>query len=109
MSDSGTIVYCAGPYWTPEETQSLSALARILEHAGYGTYLPHSDGIEDLVWKLAATVPLSGKDAVLGKIPVGDAQAVRVVDMSGTKAYEVTPENGFVTVRLIGAPVYLRL
>ncbi len=49
------------------------------------------------------------KDAVLGKIPVGNAKRVRVVDMSGTRSYELIPENGFVSIRLVGAPVYLRL
>ena len=51
----------------------------------------------------------AGKDAVMGKILVGNAKKVRVVDMSGTKSYEMTPVNGFVNIRLIGAPVYLRL
>ena len=51
MLTTERIVYCAGPSWSPEETQTLAELARILEHAGFRTYLPHRDGIEDLVWK----------------------------------------------------------
>ena len=62
-----TIVYCAGPYWSPEETQTLSELARILEQAGFRTYLPHRDGIEGLVWEQAAKIPPAQEDAVLPK------------------------------------------
>lgn len=67
MPSGETIVYCAGPYWTPEEKLTLTELCRLLEHSGYGTYLPQRDGIEDLVWKQAALPPTAKEDALLAK------------------------------------------
>jgi len=67
MPSDETIVYCAGPYWTPEEMQTLTELSRLLEHHGYGTYLPQRDGIEDLVWKQAYPPPSTLEDTLLAK------------------------------------------
>lgn len=49
-----TIVYIAGPHWSPEERHSLEGIAGGMERGGYGTYLPHRDGIEDLYWRNCA-------------------------------------------------------
>lgn len=67
MGTSARIVYGAGPAWSPEEIQTLSELDRILAQAGFQTYLPHRDGIEDLFWKRAATLPPSQTDPLLSK------------------------------------------
>ena len=67
MHTSERIIYCAGPSWSPEETQTLSELARILELSGFRTYLPHRDGIEGLIWTQAAKIPPDQEDPLLPK------------------------------------------
>ncbi len=39
-------VYCSGPLFCPEELAGMSAIAGVLERAGYGTFLPQRDGLE---------------------------------------------------------------
>lgn len=51
---NGTTVYLAGPHWSPEEERSLQGMAGEIERHGYGSYLPHRDGIEDLYWRHCA-------------------------------------------------------
>jgi nucleoside 2-deoxyribosyltransferase len=46
------LVYCSGPLFCPEEIAGMTAIARVLENAGYGTFLPHRDGVERLVMGL---------------------------------------------------------
>jgi len=46
------LVYCSGPLFCPEEIAGMTAIARVLEGAGYGTFLPHRDGVERLVMGL---------------------------------------------------------
>jgi nucleoside 2-deoxyribosyltransferase len=67
MNTAETIVYCTGPYWSPEEVQSLSEIARSLERAGFRTYLPHRDGIEGLAWQWIASPPTVQAETVLQK------------------------------------------
>jgi nucleoside 2-deoxyribosyltransferase len=42
-------VYCSGPLFCPEEIAGMDAIAKVLEDAGYGTFLPHRDGLERYV------------------------------------------------------------
>jgi len=42
-------VYCSGPLFCPEEIAGMNAIANIFEDAGYGTFLPHRDGLERYV------------------------------------------------------------
>jgi nucleoside 2-deoxyribosyltransferase len=42
-------VYCSGPLFCPEEIAGMNALAKVLEGAGFGTFLPHRDGLERYV------------------------------------------------------------
>ena len=42
-------VYCSGPLFSPEETASMNAIARVLEADGLGTFLPQRDGLERYV------------------------------------------------------------
>jgi len=42
-------VYCSGPLFCPEEIAGMNAIAKVLEDAGYGTFLPHRDGLERYV------------------------------------------------------------
>ena len=45
-------VYCSGPLFCPEEIGGMTAIARYLEEQGYGTFLPHRDGMEAYVMGL---------------------------------------------------------
>ena len=44
-------VYCSGPLFCPEEIGGMSAIAAVLEEAGYGTFLPHRDGLDALLMR----------------------------------------------------------
>ncbi len=44
-------VYCSGPLFCPEEIGGMTAISNILEDHGYGTFLPHRDGLEAHVMK----------------------------------------------------------
>jgi nucleoside 2-deoxyribosyltransferase len=48
-------VYCSGPLFCPEETASMAAIAKILEDAGFITFLPQRDGIERFVTRFINT------------------------------------------------------
>ena len=43
------MVYCSGPLFCAEEIGVMSDIAEVLEEAGYGTFLPHRDGVEAYV------------------------------------------------------------
>jgi len=45
-------VYCSGPLFCPEEIGGMTAISSCLENQGYGTFLPHRDGLEAQVIKL---------------------------------------------------------
>lgn len=51
--DAMYIAYCSGPLFCPEEAAGMSAIAARLEEAGFATFLPHRDGIEAYVMRLA--------------------------------------------------------
>ncbi len=51
-------IYCSGPLFSPEELGGMSALARVLEADGFGTFLPQRDGIEAYVMRFVDS-PLS--------------------------------------------------
>ena len=48
-------VYCSGPLFCPEEIAGMTAIATVLEQAGFGTFLPHRDGLERFVMGLVNT------------------------------------------------------
>jgi len=39
-------IYCSGPLFCAEEIGGMSAIAKVLEGAGFRTFLPHRDGLE---------------------------------------------------------------
>lgn len=51
-SETTRIAYCSGPLFCPEEIGSMSAIATVLEKAGFRTFLPHRDGLEAYIMKL---------------------------------------------------------
>jgi len=65
MQKRRTRVYCSGPLFCPEEMAGMTAIADVLEQAGYDTFLPHRDGLEPYVLK-AAGDPLLGNAAFRG-------------------------------------------
>ncbi len=48
-------VYCSGPLFCPEETAGMAAIAKVLEDAGFKTFLPQRDGIERFVSRFINT------------------------------------------------------
>ncbi len=42
------VIYCAGPWFCPEEKDGLLELAHLLEKDGYATYVPFRDGLDGL-------------------------------------------------------------
>ena len=48
-------VYCSGPLFCPEEIAGMTAIATVLEQAGFGTFVPHRDGLERFVMSLVNT------------------------------------------------------
>ena len=51
-------IYCSGPLFCAEEVGGMSAIAKVLEEAGFHTFLPHRDGIEAYIMKFGNS-PLS--------------------------------------------------
>lgn len=48
-------VYCSGPLFCAEEIAAMTAISNVLEDAGFGTFLPHRDGVERYVMGLVNT------------------------------------------------------
>lgn len=46
-------IYCSGPLFCAEEIGGMSAIAKVLEDAGFQTFLPHRDGLEGYVLRFA--------------------------------------------------------
>ena len=47
-----SIVYCAGPQYSPEESNGMLSIASLLEKSGFNTYLSCRDGLEYMIPKL---------------------------------------------------------
>ncbi len=46
-------IYCSGPLFCAEEIGGMSAIAKVLEDAGFQTFLPHRDGMEAYVLRFS--------------------------------------------------------
>ncbi len=55
-------VYCSGPLFCAEEVGAMTAIAQVLEQAGFDTFLPHRDGLEPYVLRF-------GNSALPGLLP----------------------------------------
>jgi nucleoside 2-deoxyribosyltransferase len=44
-------IYCSGPLFCTEEIGGMNAIAKVLEDAGFQTFLPHRDGLEAYVMR----------------------------------------------------------
>jgi nucleoside 2-deoxyribosyltransferase len=51
-------IYCSGPLFCAEEIGGMSAIAKVLEGAGFRTFLPHRDGMEAYILRFS-NAPLS--------------------------------------------------
>lgn len=49
-------IYCSGPLFCAEEVGGMSAIAEVLEKAGFQTFLPHRDGIEAHVMRFGKSL-----------------------------------------------------
>ena len=61
-------IYCSGPLFCAEEVGGMSAIARVLEDAGFLTFLPHRDGLEAYVMQFPNASLLSTISAVRTRI-----------------------------------------
>ena len=52
-------IYCSGPLFCSEEVGGMSAIAKVLEDAGFQTFLPHRDGLEAYVMRFGNSSFLS--------------------------------------------------
>jgi len=55
MNSSKKCIYCSGPLFCPEELAGMSAIARVLEQAGFSVFLPQRDGLEAYILKYINT------------------------------------------------------
>ena len=46
-------IYCSGPLFCAEEIGGMNAIAKVLEEAGFQTFLPHRDGLESYVLRVS--------------------------------------------------------
>jgi nucleoside 2-deoxyribosyltransferase len=44
-------IYCSGPLFCAEEVGGMNAIAKVLEDAGFQTFLPHRDGLEAYIMR----------------------------------------------------------
>jgi nucleoside 2-deoxyribosyltransferase len=51
-------IYCSGPLFCAEEIGGMHAIAKVLENAGFQTFLPHRDGMESYILRFSHS-PLS--------------------------------------------------
>ncbi|MCE5276066.1 MAG: nucleoside 2-deoxyribosyltransferase [Deltaproteobacteria bacterium] len=61
-------IYCSGPLFCAEEVGGMSAIARVLEGAGFRTFLPHRDGLEAYVMRFSNASLASTVSAVRTRI-----------------------------------------
>ena len=108
------VIYCSGPLFCPEEQGGMAALARAIEAAGYGTFLPQRDGLEAYLLRFVDSPlklgPLAGRiDAAifaLDAYQIVERCAGLVFSMNG----RVPDEGGVAEAALafaVGRPVVL--
>jgi nucleoside 2-deoxyribosyltransferase len=61
-------IYCSGPLFCAAEIGGMSAIAKILEDAGFQTFLPHRDGIEGYVMRFGNSSLLSALSGIRTRI-----------------------------------------
>ncbi|MFA5322613.1 MAG: nucleoside 2-deoxyribosyltransferase [Smithella sp.] len=61
-------IYCSGPLFCAEEVGGMSAIARVLEEAGFQTFLPHRDGMEAYVMRFGNSTLSSAISAIRTRV-----------------------------------------
>jgi nucleoside 2-deoxyribosyltransferase len=57
-------IYCSGPLFCAEEVGGMNVIAKVLEDAGFQTFLPHRDGLEAYVMRFGNSSLLSTISAI---------------------------------------------
>jgi nucleoside 2-deoxyribosyltransferase len=61
-------IYCSGPLFCAEEVGGMSAIAKVIEDAGFQTFLPHRDGLEAYLMRFGNTSFLSTISLIRSRI-----------------------------------------
>ncbi len=61
-------IYCSGPLFCAEEIGGMNAMAKVLEDAGFQTFLPHRDGLESYVLRFSNSSFLSTVPGIRNRI-----------------------------------------
>jgi len=61
-------IYCSGPLFCAEEIGGMNAIAKVLEDAGFQTFLPHRDGLESYVLRFSNSSFLSTIPGIRNRI-----------------------------------------
>ena len=61
-------IYCSGPLFCAEEVGGMSAIAKVLEDAGFQTFLPHRDGLEPYVMRFGNSSLLSTISVIRSRV-----------------------------------------
>lgn len=61
-------IYCSGPLFCAEEVGGMNAIAKVLEDAGFQTFLPHRDGLEAYIMRIGNSSLASTISAVRTRV-----------------------------------------
>lgn len=61
-------IYCSGPLFCAEEVGGMSAIAKVIEDAGFRTFVPHRDGLEAYVMRFGNSSFLSTLSLIRSQI-----------------------------------------
>lgn len=61
-------IYCSGPLFCAEEVGGMSAIAKVIEDAGFQTFVPHRDGLEAYIMRFGNSSFLSTISLVRSRI-----------------------------------------
>lgn len=92
-------IYCSGPLFSPEERAGMQALARVVEQAGYRTFLPHRDGLESVLLRFAGSplARLSGSARQVADRAIFALDVYQLVELSACLVFNMNgrvPDEG---------------
>lgn len=61
-------IYCSGPLFCAEEVGGMSAIAKVIEDAGFQTFVPHRDGLEAYLMRFGNSSFLSTISPIRSRI-----------------------------------------
>jgi len=92
-------VYCSGPFYSPEETESMAELAAMLEGNGYQTFLPHRDGIEAYFLKAKDAQGFNQETELLTEEAIFALDVYQIIERCGSLVFNMNgrvPDEGSV-------------